>query len=109
MISASHAIGAILAMAAVTFALRALPFVAGRWLRRHSLVQKLGDALPLSIMVLLLAHAVVGAARDNPQGVWQELVAVAIVVALQWRTRQTLLSITAGTAAYVLLRNAWLP
>ncbi|MER1967635.1 AzlD domain-containing protein [Castellaniella sp. GW247-6E4] len=105
MIDPGYILAAILAMAAVTAALRALPFVAGRWLRRHSLVRKLGDTLPLSIMVLLLAHAVVGSARDNPHGLWQELVAVAIVTALQWRTRQTLLSIVAGTAAYVLLRT----
>ncbi|WP_269497060.1 branched-chain amino acid transporter permease [Castellaniella sp. S9] len=106
MIDSGYAIAAILAMAAVTVALRALPFVAGRWLRRHALVRKLGDALPLSIMVLLLVHAVIGSARDNPGGLWQELLAVAIVAVLQWRTRQTLLSIAAGTAVYVLLRNA---
>ncbi len=105
MIDADYILAAIAAMAAVTVALRALPFVAGRWLRRHSLVRKLGDTLPLSIMVLLLVHAMAGSARDNPAGVWQELLAVAIVAALQWRTRQTLLSIVAGTTAYVLLRN----
>uniref|UniRef100_UPI003342A9A6 branched-chain amino acid transporter permease n=1 Tax=Castellaniella defragrans TaxID=75697 RepID=UPI003342A9A6 len=105
MIDSGYTLSAILAMAMVTIALRALPFVAGRWLRRHALVRKLGNALPLSIMVLLLLHAVVGSARANPGGIWQELLAVALVVALQWRTRQTLLSIAAGTAVYVLLRN----
>ncbi|MBC2768362.1 branched-chain amino acid transporter permease [Pusillimonas minor] len=92
-------------MAGVTFALRALPFVAGRWLRRQGLVHKLGATLPLSVMTLLLLHAMVGAARDNPAGVWQEGVAILLVLVLQWRTRNTLLSIVVGTAAYLLMRN----
>lgn len=106
MIPWGYVLTALVAMAVITAALRALPFVAGRWLRRHSMVQKLGKNLPLSIMVLLLAHALVGSAHENPAGVWQELLAVATVVVLQWRTRQTLLSIICGTVVYVLLRNA---
>ncbi|MBV2182146.1 AzlD domain-containing protein [Castellaniella sp. MT123] len=94
----------IVLMGAVTLALRALPFVAGHWLRRHPLVHKLGNTLPLSIMVLLLVDTVTGQARNNPAGPWQELLAVALVVLLQWRTRQTLLSIVAGTALYMVLR-----
>lgn len=91
-------------MAAITVGLRALPFIGGHWLRRHPLVHKLGDTLPLSIMVLLLVDTVAGQARTNPYGPWQEIIAVALVVLLQWRTRQTLLSIVAGTAAYMVLR-----
>lgn len=91
-------------MAAITLALRALPFIGGHWLRRHPLVHKLGDTLPLSIMVLLLVDTVAGQSRSNPLGLWQELLAVALVMLMQWRTRQTLLSIVAGTAAYVALR-----
>jgi branched-subunit amino acid transport protein AzlD len=94
----------IVLMAAVTVLLRALPFIAGHWLRRHAFVQKLGDSLPLSIMVLLLVDTVAGQARGHAGLPWQELAAVAVVVALQWRTRQPLLSIVAGTALYVALR-----
>lgn len=57
-------------------------------------------------MTLLLVHTLVGSARDNPQRPWAELVAVATVVALQWWRKHALLSILAGTALYVLLRNA---
>lgn len=95
----------ILLMCAVTLGLRALPFIAGHWLRRHALVQKLGDTLPLSIMVLLLVDTVAGQARQHTLGPWPELLAVAIVMLLQWRTRQTLLSIVAGTALYMVLRT----
>ena len=105
MIDTPYALGALAAMAAVTFGLRALPFLAARFLQSHPLVQRLGKFLPLAIMTLLLLHTVVGNARQNPSGPWAELAAVATVVALQWWRRHALLSILAGTALYVLLRN----
>ncbi len=95
----------ILLAGVITFGLRSLPFIAGRWLRRHAIVQKLGDSLPLSIMVLLLLDTVNSQANANPHGLWQELIAVLIVIVFQWRSRQPLLSILAGTVVYVLLRS----
>jgi branched-subunit amino acid transport protein AzlD len=108
MIDIPYAIGAIAAMAVVTFGLRALPFLAARLLQSSPLVQRLGRFLPLAIMTLLLLHTLVGQARQNPSGPWAEAVAVAAVVALQWWKRHPLLSILTGTALYVLLRNAGL-
>jgi branched-subunit amino acid transport protein AzlD len=105
MIDTAHALLAIGAMGAVTFGLRALPFVAGQWLKRHPQVERLGRFLPLAIMTLLLVHAVAGAAEGHAAGPWPELLAVTVVVGLQWRTRQPLLSILVGTALYVTLRN----
>lgn len=105
MIDTTYALGALAAMALVTFGLRALPFLAARWLQSHPLVQRLGRFLPLAIMTLLLLHTLVGSARQNPSGPWAELVAVATVVALQWWKKHPLLSILTGTALYVLLRN----
>ncbi len=105
MIDTRYAIGVIAAMALVTFGLRALPFLAARFLQSHPLVQRLGRFLPLAIMTLLLLHTLVGSAQVNPSGPWAELAAVATVVALQWWRRQPLLSILAGTALYVVLRN----
>jgi branched-subunit amino acid transport protein AzlD len=101
----AYVIGAIAIMGLVTLGLRALPFVAGRWLRRQGWVHKLGATLPLAIMTLLLVHSVADAARQNPAGAWQETLAVALTALLQWRSRNTLLSIVAGTALYVALRN----
>ncbi len=84
-----YALGALAAMAVVTFGLRALPFLAAKFLQRHPLV--------------------VGSARANPAGPWAELAAVSCVLGLQWWRKHALLSILAGTALYVLLRNAaWL-
>jgi len=104
-----YALGALAAMAVVTFGLRALPFLAAKFLQRHPLVQQLGRFLPLAIMTLLLLHTLVGSARANPAGPWAELAAVSCVLGLQWWRKHALLSILAGTALYVLLRNAaWL-
>lgn len=105
MIEATYALGAIAAMALITFALRALPFVASRWLQSHAIVRRLGRFLPLAIMTLLLLHTVVGSAREHASGPWPELLCAGLAAGLQWRSRNPLLSILAGTGLYVLLRN----
>jgi branched-subunit amino acid transport protein AzlD len=105
MIDTSYALGALVTMAIITFGLRALPFLAAKFLQKHPLVQYLGCFLPLAIMTLLLVHTLAGNARQNPSGPWAELAAVACVLGLQWWKRQPLLSILVGTALYVLLRN----
>ena len=105
MIDNRYAVGAIVAMGLVTFSLRALPFVAAQWLKKHPIVQRLGDFLPLAIMTLLMVHSVAGTAVENPNGPWSALGAAALVVLLQWRSKNALLSILLGTGVYVLLRN----
>lgn len=108
MLTGWSAIAAILVMAIVTFALRALPFVAAGLLRRHRLIRALGGFLPAAILALLLIHTLVGFIRqDAPTvGAWPALVAILVTVGLQWRWHHALLSIFAGTGVYVLLRNA---
>ena len=105
MIESGYALSVIVAMALVTFALRALPFVAAQWLNKHALVRALGEFLPLAIMTLLLVHSLTGAALEHPAGPWPELLAVGVVVLVQWRSRNPLLSIVVGTALYVFMRN----
>ena len=105
MLDSGYVISVLVAMGLVTFALRALPFVAAQWLQKHPVVHSLGEFLPLAIMTLLLTHTVVGAAQSDPHGPWPELVAVVVVLVLQWRARHALWSITAGTGLYVVLRN----
>jgi len=104
-IDPTYALGVLGVMAGVTFGLRALPFLAARFLQKHPLVQQLGRFLPLAIMTLLLLHTLMGSARDNPTGPWAELIAVVCVLGLQWWRKHALLSILCGTALYVLLRN----
>lgn len=105
MIENTYVIAVIAAMGLVTFALRALPFLAAQWLKKHPIVQRLGEFLPLAIMTLLLVHSATGAALAHAAGPWPELLAVALVVFLQWRIRNALLSIVVGTCVYVLIRN----
>ncbi len=105
MIDPYYAIAVIAMMALITFALRALPFVASRWLQSHAIVRRLGRFLPLAIMSLLLLHAIVAAAREHASGPWPELVGAGLAAWLQWRWRNPLLSILAGTAVYVATRH----
>lgn len=106
MIETRYVIGVIAAMGLVTFVLRATPFVGSQWLNKHPLVQRLGQFLPLAIMTLLTIHSAAGSAREHSAGPWPELGAIVLVAILQWRTRNALLSILLGTAAYVAMRNA---
>jgi len=101
----AHVLMTLAAMAAVTFALRALPFVAAKWLKKHRFVERLGEFLPLGIMTLLVLHSGFGAAGTHPKGPWPELAAVALTALLQWRFKHPLLSILCGTALYVAWRN----
>lgn len=103
--STDHVLLVLAAMMAVTFALRALPFVAAQWLQKYPFVQKLGSFLPLGIMTLLVLHSGIGAAADDPRGPWPEVAAVAVTTLLQWRLKHPLLSILCGTALYMAWRN----
>ena len=93
------------AMALVTFALRALPFLAAQWLRHNPLVRHLGRFLPLAIMALLVLHSAAGLSSQHDASPWPEFVAISLTVLAQWKTRNPLLSIAIGTLAYVLIRN----
>jgi branched-subunit amino acid transport protein AzlD len=100
-----YVLGAIAVVGAVTWALRALPFVAAKWLRDHPILKRAQHLIPTAILVSLLAHAASQAADTNPvRPFLDEAVAIALVAALQWALRQPLLSIAAGTGVYVLLR-----
>ena len=107
MIDSTYALKAIVAMALVTFALRALPFVAAEWIEHHPVVRRLGRFLPLAIMLLLELHSALGAARAHAGAPWPELAGVLLTAALQWWRKNALLSILAGTGLYVLLRNGF--
>ena len=104
--SPAYVVAALAGMALLTFGLRALPFFAAQWLRKHAFVARLGQFLPLAIMVLLVLHSVMGAAQTHAHGPWFELLSIALVVALQWRVRNPLFSILAGAALYLVLRNS---
>lgn len=107
MISVEDALLATAVMAAITFALRALPFVAAGFLRHHRIIRELGRFLPATILALLLIHTLLGfLITDWPTvGVLPVAVAISLTLALQLLFRNPLLSIFGGTGLYVLLRN----
>lgn len=96
----------IVAMMAVTFGIRALPFIFGdKLLREQRWIRSLGDFLPLSIMVLLVLSGIFDTISRGTVGA--AVAAIAVVVALQWCFSRALLSIFAGALLYIALVNGW--
>jgi branched-subunit amino acid transport protein AzlD len=97
-----YVLSAIVAMGAVTFLIRALPFMGARWLRGSPIVRRVGLFLPPAIMALLLLHSARDLSLQAPGHVLPTVVAVLVVLGLQLYKRQPLLSIAAGTVLYML-------
>lgn len=99
-----HAAALVAVIAAVTMALRFLPFIifgGGRPTPRYILY--LARVLPCAIMAMLVVYCLRGADPLGPTHALPELLAGAVVVGLQWWRRNTLLSIAAGTVFYMVL------
>ena len=100
----THALLIVLICAGVTLALRALPFLCfgGKDGVPHWLAS-LGGVLPPAIMAALVVYCLKGVPFGSfADGAFQ-LIAAAVVIAVHLLRRNTLLSIAAGTAAYMLL------
>lgn len=90
--------------AAVTWALRALPFTVLAPLRASRTVQYLGARMPAGVMVILFVYCL----RDLPlphTRALAPLIALAVTVGLHLWRRNALLSIVGGTAVSVLLSS----
>lgn len=95
---------AIAVSAAVTFALRALPFAAFRGDRdMPAWLERLGRTLPSAIMVVLVVYCLKGAAADFVGTGVPQLLAVAVVAVSYKLRHSTFLSILLGTGAYMAL------
>ena len=91
-------------IAAVTILLRFAPFVVfggGRPTPRYILY--LARVLPCAIMAMLVVYCLRGVDLAGPAHGLPELLAAAAVVGLHLWRRNTLLSIAAGTALYMVL------
>lgn len=91
--------------AALTWALRALPFAVLAPMRHSAVVRYLSLHMPLGVMVMLALYTV----RDVPeaaagQRLWL-LIAVLVTAGLQLWRRHALLSIFVGTGIYVALMS----
>jgi branched-subunit amino acid transport protein AzlD len=99
-----YAVAAILVSAAVTWALRALPFAALAPLRASATVRFLSTRMPAGVMVILLVYCL----HDLPVTETRAaapLAALAVTVGLHLWRRNALLSILGGTAVHVVLAS----
>lgn len=95
----------ILVMAAVTVAIRFLPFILFKGKETPEYIGYLGRVLPYSIIAMLVVYCVKDVSVTNkPYGV-PELLGVLIVAILHIWRRNTLLSIVVGTVCYMLLKQ----
>ena len=99
----THALLIVLICAGVTLALRAMPFIffGGKDVPR--LITALGHTLPAAIMAALVVYCLKGVPFGAFADGVKQLIAAAVVVALHIWRRNTLLSIAAGTAVYMIL------
>ncbi|GAA4910125.1 branched-chain amino acid transporter permease [Streptomyces coeruleoprunus] len=106
---ARYAIAAIVVTAAVTWALRALPFAALAPLRASSTVQYLSTRMPAGVMVILLVYCLRDLPLTEPRAALAPLAALTVTIALHLWRRNALLSILGGTAVHVVLSStaAW--
>jgi branched-subunit amino acid transport protein AzlD len=93
--------------AAVTWALRLLPFAALAPMRDSAVVKYLSLHMPVGVMVMLTIYTLKPAVGgDTLQVVWL-VIAVALTAGLHLWRGQALLSILVGTAVYVTLMSVW--
>jgi len=104
----AYAIMVILAVGALSWLIRALPFILfGRNGSPPKVVVYVGRVLSPAAIAMLAVYCYAGYVRDRPPmehlGMLAEIAAGAVTVALQWRWRNPPLSIAAGTVLYMVL------
>ncbi|MFI7639348.1 branched-chain amino acid transporter permease [Nonomuraea sp. NPDC049400] len=92
----------------ITMALRALPFAVLRTLRTSPIVRQLSVWMPVGILAILAVTALHGTIAAEPHATLYALLAVAVTAGVHLAFgRRTILSVGIGTAAYVVLVNAF--
>ena len=102
-----HGMALVAIVAAVTMFIRFLPFVVfggGRPTPRF--ITYLAGMLPCAIMAMLVVYCLRGMDLTGPTRGLPELLSAAAVVGLHCWKKNTLLSIAAGTALYMVLVQA---
>lgn len=100
----AYVLTAIAASAAVTYFLRALPFIFFKGNKRMPrTLEKLGQVLPSAIMAVLIVYCLKGAKSDFKGVGLPAFFAVAAVVAIHKLRHNTFLSIMVGTVVYMAL------
>jgi branched-subunit amino acid transport protein AzlD len=98
-----YVLAAVLVAAAITWALRAVPFALLAPLRHSELIRFLGDHSPMGVMIALVGYTIRDVAWLDPAIALPILISGAITAGLQlWRSN-LVLSLAGGTAAHVAL------
>lgn len=98
------ALGIIAVIAGVTFLLRAMPFVLfphGKTPPKY--ITYLGQVLPYAMIAMLIVYCLKDVSFTGASHGLPELLAIGVVSALHLWKRNTMLSISVGTVAYMLL------
>ena len=98
-----HAAALVAVIAAVTMALRFAPFLLLRGRETPKFIAYLGRVLPYAIMGMLVVYCLRGTAFSQIGNWLPQALSVALVVILHIWKKNTLLSIIAGTACYMIL------
>ena len=101
--STTTAILSVAVIAAVTLALRFLPFLLFAGRKIPDLVLRLGKVLPCAVMGMLVVYCLKGVTFTSLPGFLPSLIAGALVVGSYLWKKNTLLSILSGTVCYMLL------
>jgi len=99
-----HTWGIVAVVAAVTAAIRFLPFLIFNGKREAPpIIKKLSRSLPAAVMAMLVVYCLKHVSFSSLSGFLPELIASAIVVVLHVWKRNTLISMLAGIISYMLL------
>lgn len=101
-----YILAVILISGAITWALRAIPFVMLAPLRNSQLLTYLGERMPAGIMLILAIYTLQGADVTQSAHLVPILGGLAATVGLHLWRGQMIVSIFAGTAVYVALASA---
>ena len=93
----------LLMMAAITFATRAVPFLLFGSRPAPKIVLYLGRVMPPAVMAMLVIYCLKDISFTQYSFGIPEIIACAVVVGLHLLKRNSLLSIFAGTAVYMVL------
>lgn len=99
----TYAVLTVVVIAAVTVALRFLPFAVFGRKKTPELVRYLGRMLPFAIMGMLVVFCLRGISFSQAPHALPEMISCAVVILLHVWKRNTLLSIIGGTVCYMLL------
>ena len=100
-----YILSGILVTAAVTWALRTIPFAMLAPLRESALLNHLGKRMPVGIMCILTVYSLSHINAADAAEVLPAAVALTATVGLHLWRRNPTLSIFAGTGIYVLLAS----